>query len=72
MEAYQERKEKAFRICSGLLLREMASIPFGKVPGPPGALKKGDGLKAQWTFMLSVSGSTPGSLGNRVSAKGLG
>ena len=51
--------------------REKSSAPFEKVPGPPGALKEGDGLKAPWTSWLP-HGNFPGSSRNHVSVVGLG
>jgi hypothetical protein len=72
MEASREIKGLAVRTCSDLLPREMVPIPFEKVPGPPGALEKGDGLKAQLTSWSPVSGGSPGSSRSHVSAKGLG
>jgi hypothetical protein len=45
----------------GPISSEKGSIPFKMVPGPPGAFEEGDGLKAQWTSRLPVSGSSPRS-----------
>lgn len=53
------------------LLRERSSAPFGEVPGPPGALKEGDGLKAQWTSWLP-SRRFPGFLTEPCQRQGTG
>jgi len=54
--------ERPHGLVRTFLLREEVPTPFGKVPGPPGALKKGDGLKAQrtsWRLVYQLSPRFP-------------